>query len=142
MTNRHYDVIIVGTGAGGGTLAYRLAKTGKRILLLERGTYVPREKDNWSPALTSSKVLLSICSLLTDCNPSIVSLFFFLIFSFVISYVFLSPPFPFPSVLFLPSVLSPFFLDDPLVGAIAHQYLHEREEHDRTAKEWTQRYAR
>jgi len=99
-------------------------------------------KDNWSPALTSSKVLLSICSLLTDCNPSIVSLFFFLIFSFVISYVFLSPPFPFPSVLFLPSVLSPFFLDDPLVGAIAHQYLHEREEHDRTAKEWTQRYAR
>ncbi|KAK8741967.1 hypothetical protein OTU49_002042 [Cherax quadricarinatus] len=26
-------------------------------------------KDNWSPALTISKVLLSICSLLTDCNP-------------------------------------------------------------------------
>ena len=50
MTNHHYDAIIVGTGAGGGTLAYRLAKTGKRILLLERGEYVPREKDNWSPA--------------------------------------------------------------------------------------------
>ena len=44
----HYDVIIVGTGAGGGTLAYALASTGKRILLLERGEYVPREKDNWS----------------------------------------------------------------------------------------------
>ena len=44
----HYDVIIVGTGAGGGTLAYALASTGKRILLLERGDYVPREKDNWS----------------------------------------------------------------------------------------------
>lgn len=27
-------------------------------------------KDNWSPALTISKVLLSICSLLTDCNPA------------------------------------------------------------------------
>ncbi len=44
----HYDVIIIGTGAGGGTLAYRLAPSGKRILLLERGDYVPREKANWS----------------------------------------------------------------------------------------------
>ncbi len=43
----HYDVIIIGTGAGGGTLAYALALTGKRILLLERGDYVPREKENW-----------------------------------------------------------------------------------------------
>jgi choline dehydrogenase-like flavoprotein len=32
----HYDVIIVGSGAGGGTLAYTLASSGKRILLLER----------------------------------------------------------------------------------------------------------
>ncbi len=45
--NDHYDVIIIGTGAGGGTLAHRLAPSGKRILLLERGTYVPREKENW-----------------------------------------------------------------------------------------------
>ena len=44
----HYDVIIVGTGAGGGTLAHRLAPSGKRILLLERGGYLPRETDNWS----------------------------------------------------------------------------------------------
>jgi choline dehydrogenase-like flavoprotein len=44
----HYDVIIIGTGAGGGTLAYHLAPSGKRILLLERGDYVPREQDNWS----------------------------------------------------------------------------------------------
>lgn len=57
-------------------------------------------KDNWSPALTISKVLLSICSLLTDANPS-----------------------------------------DPLVGPIAKQYLHERETHDRIAKEWVRRYA-
>jgi choline dehydrogenase-like flavoprotein len=47
-TERHFDVIIIGTGAGGGTLAYRLAPSGKRILLLERGDYVPREKANWS----------------------------------------------------------------------------------------------
>ncbi len=44
-----YDVVIIGTGAGGGTLAYALAPTGKRILLLERGDYVPREQENWSP---------------------------------------------------------------------------------------------
>jgi choline dehydrogenase-like flavoprotein len=45
----HYDVIVIGSGAGGGTLALRLAPTGKRILLLERGERVPREKDNWNP---------------------------------------------------------------------------------------------
>jgi len=48
MNMTRYDVIIIGTGAGGGTLAYQLAPSGKRILLLERGDYVPREKDNWS----------------------------------------------------------------------------------------------
>ena len=48
MATAHYDVIIIGTGAGGGTLAHRLAPSGKRILLLERGEYVPREPDNWS----------------------------------------------------------------------------------------------
>jgi choline dehydrogenase-like flavoprotein len=42
-----YDVIIIGTGAGGGTLAHRLAPSGKRILLLERGGYLPREIENW-----------------------------------------------------------------------------------------------
>ncbi|MFD8749916.1 GMC oxidoreductase [Kitasatospora sp. NPDC059577] len=45
--DQHYDVIIIGTGAGGGTLAHRLAPTGKRILVLERGDYLPRERDNW-----------------------------------------------------------------------------------------------
>ena len=43
----HYDVIIIVTGAGGGTLARKLAPTGKRVLLLERGGFVPRERDNW-----------------------------------------------------------------------------------------------
>src|SRR5262249_43608455 len=47
-TMTHYDVIIIGTGAGGGTLAYHLAPSGKRILLIERGDYVRREKDNWN----------------------------------------------------------------------------------------------
>jgi len=57
-------------------------------------------KEQWSPALTISKVLLSICSLLTDANPH-----------------------------------------DPLVGSIAQQFLNEREAHDKTACEWTKRYA-
>ena len=43
----HYDVIIIGTGAGGGTLAHRLAPSGKKILLLELGGYLPREPENW-----------------------------------------------------------------------------------------------
>jgi choline dehydrogenase-like flavoprotein len=43
-----YDVIIIGTGAGGGTLAAQLAPSGKSILLLERGPWLPREKQNWN----------------------------------------------------------------------------------------------
>ncbi len=43
----HYDVIVIGTGAGGGTLAYHLAPSGKKILLLERGNFLQREKENW-----------------------------------------------------------------------------------------------
>ena len=42
-----YDVVIIGTGAGGGTLARHLAPSGKRILLLERGDWLPREPENW-----------------------------------------------------------------------------------------------
>jgi len=57
-------------------------------------------KDNWSPALTVSQVLLSIGALLADCNPA-----------------------------------------DPLDGAIAQQFLENRELHSQTAREWTQRYA-
>jgi choline dehydrogenase-like flavoprotein len=45
----HYDVIIIGSGAGGGTLAHALAGSGKRILLLERGDFLPREMGNWDP---------------------------------------------------------------------------------------------
>jgi choline dehydrogenase-like flavoprotein len=47
VTEQHFDVIIIGSGAGGGTLAYSLAPTGKKILILERGGYVRREKANW-----------------------------------------------------------------------------------------------
>jgi choline dehydrogenase-like flavoprotein len=42
-----YDAIIIGTGAGGGTLALHLAQAGKNILILERGPFMPQEKLNW-----------------------------------------------------------------------------------------------
>jgi choline dehydrogenase-like flavoprotein len=41
-----YDVIVIGTGAGGGTLAHTLASSGNRILLLERGDFLTKELDN------------------------------------------------------------------------------------------------
>jgi choline dehydrogenase-like flavoprotein len=44
-----YDIIIIGSGAGGGTLAFKLAGSGKSILIIERGDYLPREKENWDP---------------------------------------------------------------------------------------------
>jgi choline dehydrogenase-like flavoprotein len=43
-----YDVIIIGSGAGGGTLARHLAPSGKKVLVLERGGWLPREPQNWS----------------------------------------------------------------------------------------------
>ena len=43
----HYDAIVIGTGAGGGTLALHLARAGKKILILERGPFMPQEKLNW-----------------------------------------------------------------------------------------------
>jgi choline dehydrogenase-like flavoprotein len=51
----HYDFIIIGTGAGGGTLGWKLAPSGKRILLIERGPFITREKDNWNPRAVNVK---------------------------------------------------------------------------------------
>ena len=48
MAGDHYDVIVIGSGPGGATVAQTLATTGKRILILERGGYLKREIDNWS----------------------------------------------------------------------------------------------
>jgi choline dehydrogenase-like flavoprotein len=44
-----FDLVIIGSGAGGGTMARALADTGARILVLERGDFVPQEDQNWSP---------------------------------------------------------------------------------------------
>ncbi|QIR36150.1 GMC family oxidoreductase [Tolypothrix sp. PCC 7910] len=57
MTDAHYDAIVIGTGAGGGTLAYKLATSGKKILVLERGNFLPRNKANWD----SQQVLRKEC---------------------------------------------------------------------------------
>jgi choline dehydrogenase-like flavoprotein len=44
----HYDALVIGSGPGGATTAARVAETGKRVLLLERGDFLPRERDNWN----------------------------------------------------------------------------------------------
>ena len=49
MPNERYDVVIIGSGAGGGTMAHALADTPARVLVLERGDFVPQEAENWSP---------------------------------------------------------------------------------------------
>jgi len=50
MSVERYDVVIIGTGAGGGTMLHALAGTGARILVVERGEFVPQEDANWDPA--------------------------------------------------------------------------------------------
>ena len=47
MADAHYDLIVIGSGPGGASLAHKLAPTGKRILLIERGDYLPRSPANW-----------------------------------------------------------------------------------------------
>ena len=49
MRTERYDIVIIGSGAGGGTMAYALADTSARILILERGDFVPQEEENWNP---------------------------------------------------------------------------------------------
>lgn len=43
MSTERYDVIVVGSGAGGSAVAYRLTQAGKRVLLLEKGGHLPRD---------------------------------------------------------------------------------------------------
>jgi choline dehydrogenase-like flavoprotein len=44
-----YDVVIIGSGVGGGAVALQLAGSGARVLILERGPVLPREPQNWDP---------------------------------------------------------------------------------------------
>jgi choline dehydrogenase-like flavoprotein len=46
-TRDRYDVVIVGSGMGGGTMAYALKDSGLSVLLIERGDYLPQEPQNW-----------------------------------------------------------------------------------------------
>ncbi|MBV8814900.1 MAG: GMC family oxidoreductase [Verrucomicrobia bacterium] len=49
MNSVHYDLVIVGSGMGGGVLSYALRDSGRKILLIERGDFLPEEPENWSP---------------------------------------------------------------------------------------------
>lgn len=55
----HYDIIIIGSGAGGGTLLHKIKDSGKKILILERGTFLPREKRKLEQCGSVSKRALS-----------------------------------------------------------------------------------
>ena len=49
MRTEHFVIVIIGSGAGGGTMAHALAGTGARLLVVERGDVIPREPDTWNP---------------------------------------------------------------------------------------------
>ena len=49
MRTERFDIIIIGSGAGGGTIAHALAPSSARILVIERGDFVPQEDENWNP---------------------------------------------------------------------------------------------
>ena len=49
MRQERYDIIVIGSGAGGGTLAHALSQTSARILIVERGDFIPQEEENWDP---------------------------------------------------------------------------------------------
>jgi choline dehydrogenase-like flavoprotein len=49
VTSLSADVVIVGSGMGGGTVAHALARRGVDVLVVERGERIPREPENWSP---------------------------------------------------------------------------------------------
>ena len=49
MRHERYDVVVIGSGAGGGTLAYALSNTPARVLIVERGDFIPQEDENWDP---------------------------------------------------------------------------------------------
>jgi choline dehydrogenase-like flavoprotein len=46
--SERFDVVVIGSGAGGGTLVSALSPSGARILLVERGDFIPQEDENWS----------------------------------------------------------------------------------------------
>ena len=48
MTER-FDIVIIGSGTGGGTVAHALSASGARMLIVERGDFIPQEEENWSP---------------------------------------------------------------------------------------------
>jgi choline dehydrogenase-like flavoprotein len=45
-----FDIVIIGSGAGGGTIARELAATGAKILIVERGGFIAQEDHNWNPS--------------------------------------------------------------------------------------------
>jgi choline dehydrogenase-like flavoprotein len=49
MPGERFDIVVIGSGAGGGTIAHALSSSGARVLILERGDFVIQEDENWNP---------------------------------------------------------------------------------------------
>ena len=71
MAAERYDVIIIGSGPGGGTMAWRLAQTGKRILLLERGEYLRRGVADDACGLDGLRIAAVLCSVRDICDAAV-----------------------------------------------------------------------
>ncbi len=68
MRHESYDIIIIGTGAGGGTMAHALSDSPARILVLERGDFVPQEEENWNPEAVWKHLRYQTKELWVDAN--------------------------------------------------------------------------
>jgi choline dehydrogenase-like flavoprotein len=68
MRRETYDVVIIGSGAGGGTLAYALSKTPARVLIVERGDFIPQEEQNWDPEAVWKQLRYQTRELWLDLN--------------------------------------------------------------------------
>ena len=79
-------------------------------------------RSQWSPALTISKVLLSICSLLCDPNPD-------------------DPLVPEIARYYQPTRHNTLTLILSFISDLARLYKTDKEKYQELAKEWTRKYA-
>jgi choline dehydrogenase-like flavoprotein len=68
MRQEQYDVVVIGSGAGGGTLAYALSNTPARVLIVERGDFIPQEEENWDPEAVWKQLRYQTRELWLDAN--------------------------------------------------------------------------
>ena len=68
------DIAIFGSGMGGSTLAWALRESGARVLVVERGDFLPREEQNWSPGPYDDNLIEELRATLSADVPTVTSL--------------------------------------------------------------------